>query len=865
MTGERDIRSEDRQLLLDAIGAATEKLVITYTGANEYSGQRTTARGAAGRTARHARHHHAGQGPRHRSSSNTRCSPSTLAMSYPASSIPGEPFTFDPTALRRARSPRRRPRRAPPPFISGPLPAPPPDDVALADLVAFFRDPVKGFFRALDYTLPWDVDGVEDAMPVDIDALEEWTVGDRMLRDMLARHGSRPGAAGGVAARHAAARPAGLAQGHRDPRPGRARCRGGPTPTATSSRHSRRRRHRPRRRTAAHRHRLPGLRRPAGRGDVLQARRPTTCSSRGFRCWRCSLSASAPATGRRSCIGRPKRGTTPRSEAWAARAEAAVDVLPISVRVYDEGRREPLPLPVKTSYAWAGARSRRTAIPTRPARCRWRSNDHYPGEDPGAGARAGLGLRRVLRLLGRSASSGRSTSRTRLGALGCGLADARAERWPGPRDETVRSPGSAARRAVDDGAGGQRRDRQDVHARRLWSPATSPRAWRRWTRCCSSRSAARPRQELRERVRRQIVAGRAGVRRPTAAATTNWCGICSRAPPTNCATAADDCATRWRTSTPPRSPPRTSSANWSCDRLASQATPTPGVDAGGEPRRAGRRDRRRPVPRGTSAASATTRCWPTPTRCGWPVRSSTTRRPSCGRKTPTPTRAPRSASASRKMFCAELEMRKRRRGILGYDDLLSRLADALDADDAPAQVRMQRAVADRDGRRVPGHRSGAVEGDRPGVHRPIHADPDRRSQAGHLRVPRRRHRHLPDAAETAGDAEDTGHELAQRRRAGRPRCRRVLDGAELGDPTIIVRTVDAAPRRSPAGRRPIRRPVPAAGGAAGRRSAAAGLETIAIDDLRRPYPRDLAADIGELLTSRRHLRRRAARAPATSR
>ena len=39
MTGERDIRSEDRQLLLDAIGAATEKVVITYTGANEYSGQ----------------------------------------------------------------------------------------------------------------------------------------------------------------------------------------------------------------------------------------------------------------------------------------------------------------------------------------------------------------------------------------------------------------------------------------------------------------------------------------------------------------------------------------------------------------------------------------------------------------------------------------------------------------------------------------------------------------------------------------------------------------------------------------------------------------------------------------------------------
>ena len=39
VTGERDIRSEDRQLLLDAIGAATERLVVTYTGADPHSGQ----------------------------------------------------------------------------------------------------------------------------------------------------------------------------------------------------------------------------------------------------------------------------------------------------------------------------------------------------------------------------------------------------------------------------------------------------------------------------------------------------------------------------------------------------------------------------------------------------------------------------------------------------------------------------------------------------------------------------------------------------------------------------------------------------------------------------------------------------------
>ncbi len=183
MTGERDIRSEDRQLLLDAIGAATEKLVITYTGANEYSGQerppavplaelldtldRTTE--AKVRDTVVVRH---------------PLQPFDTRNVIPGKLIPNEPFTFDSTVLNAARA-RSGDRAEKPPFISGPLPAPPTDDVVLADLTAFFRDPVKGFFRALDYTLPWDVDGVEDAMPVDINALEEWTVGERMLSDML--------------------------------------------------------------------------------------------------------------------------------------------------------------------------------------------------------------------------------------------------------------------------------------------------------------------------------------------------------------------------------------------------------------------------------------------------------------------------------------------------------------------------------------------------------------------------------------------------------------------------------------------------------------------------------------------------------
>src|SRR3990170_7060414 len=37
-TGERDVRSEDRQLFLDAILAARETLVVSYPGANEPTG-----------------------------------------------------------------------------------------------------------------------------------------------------------------------------------------------------------------------------------------------------------------------------------------------------------------------------------------------------------------------------------------------------------------------------------------------------------------------------------------------------------------------------------------------------------------------------------------------------------------------------------------------------------------------------------------------------------------------------------------------------------------------------------------------------------------------------------------------------------
>ena len=374
MTGERDIRSEDRQLLLDAISAATEKLVITYTGANEYSGQERPPAVPLSElldtlditTPDKVRETIVVKHP---------LQPFDTRNVIPGKLIPGEPFTFDST-VKRAALARAGDRAERPLFISGPLPAPPPDDVVLADLIAFFRDPVKGFFRALDYTLPWEVDGVEDAMPVDINALEEWTVGDRMLRDMLDgmdsdqarqaewRRGTLPpgqlGWRKATEIRDQAALVAETARPYRD-----VELTAVDVDVDLGSGR-----------------RLTGTVSPVY-GDRLVSVTYSKLDGRHLlQPWIPLLALIAHAPGRdwsAISIGRPKRGTTPRVEKMSRPADSAVDLLVDLVAMYDEGRREPLPLPVKTSYAWAEA-VHSHGDPERAAGFRWRSNN-YPGEE----------------------------------------------------------------------------------------------------------------------------------------------------------------------------------------------------------------------------------------------------------------------------------------------------------------------------------------------------------------------------------------------------------------------------------------------------------------------------------------------------
>jgi exodeoxyribonuclease V gamma subunit len=140
VTGERDVRAEDRQLMHDAILAATESLVITYTGANEYTGQPRPPAVPVGELLDALDHTTEGE-VREAVLVKHPLQPFDRKNLEPGRLGTPGPFTFDPTALVAAQSAAGwRPAR--PEFLPTPLPTPRNHDVTLAELLAFFRDPV---------------------------------------------------------------------------------------------------------------------------------------------------------------------------------------------------------------------------------------------------------------------------------------------------------------------------------------------------------------------------------------------------------------------------------------------------------------------------------------------------------------------------------------------------------------------------------------------------------------------------------------------------------------------------------------------------------------------------------------------------
>ncbi|UGS38490.1 exodeoxyribonuclease V subunit gamma [Capillimicrobium parvum] len=182
--GDRDPRTEDRQLLLDALMAATDRLVITYTGNDERTntprppavpvGELLDVIDRAARTAdgtpasTHVLVRHPLQ-------------PFDPRNFTPGHLTPDRPWSFDTVTLEGARA-LEAPRRPTPPFLSEPLP-PVPDPVAdLEALVRFAGHPVRAFLRQrLGISLGEREDEIADALPVELNHLDEWRVGQRLL------------------------------------------------------------------------------------------------------------------------------------------------------------------------------------------------------------------------------------------------------------------------------------------------------------------------------------------------------------------------------------------------------------------------------------------------------------------------------------------------------------------------------------------------------------------------------------------------------------------------------------------------------------------------------------------------------------
>ncbi|WP_433602844.1 exodeoxyribonuclease V subunit gamma [Nocardia sp. CA-135953] len=179
LLGERDARSEDRQLLLDAVLAATEQLLIFHTGADPVTGAYRPPAipvaelldalrahvGAAGMDAVVTRHPLQGFDRRNFAAER--------------------PFSFDTVALAGARA-AGQPAQPRPVFLSEPLPAFELTDVALADLISFVEHPVRAFlWQRLGLRVPEHEDDIADRLPIELDGLAKWELGERLLSARL--------------------------------------------------------------------------------------------------------------------------------------------------------------------------------------------------------------------------------------------------------------------------------------------------------------------------------------------------------------------------------------------------------------------------------------------------------------------------------------------------------------------------------------------------------------------------------------------------------------------------------------------------------------------------------------------------------
>jgi exodeoxyribonuclease V gamma subunit len=188
--GDRDGRSEDTQLLLDALLAATERLVITYAGHDERTNAVRPPAVPVGELLdvvdRTVRLEGSTAPAREQVVVHHPLQPFDVRNFTPGALVAERAWSFDAVTLEGARA-LVGARTEAPPFLAGPLPPAPSEVVQLDLLDRFVQHPVKAFLRQrLGISLgDWSVE-IDDALPVELDGLQEWAVGQRILDARLA-------------------------------------------------------------------------------------------------------------------------------------------------------------------------------------------------------------------------------------------------------------------------------------------------------------------------------------------------------------------------------------------------------------------------------------------------------------------------------------------------------------------------------------------------------------------------------------------------------------------------------------------------------------------------------------------------------